>query len=121
MHLPTAADAAAMQHTSSSTRSATPEARTSPFHLVWGRALGRSLGDSAGEDGSVGFESLAGRDQAGLIEPQNLVRSGQAKVASRNVEVLYAAEALIARGVPDPTAHLAAELGLLALKSGYAQ
>ena len=29
--------------------------------------------------------------------------------------------ALIARGVPDPTAHLAAELGLLAFKSGYAQ
>ena len=29
--------------------------------------------------------------------------------------------ALIARGVPDPTAHLAAELGLLAFKRGYAQ
>ncbi|MFD7933669.1 TetR/AcrR family transcriptional regulator [Streptomyces sp. NPDC059755] len=29
--------------------------------------------------------------------------------------------ALIARGVPDPTAHLAAELGVLAFKRGYAQ
>ena len=29
--------------------------------------------------------------------------------------------ALIARGVPDPTAHLAGELGVLALKRGYAQ
>lgn len=29
--------------------------------------------------------------------------------------------ALIARGVPDPTAHLAAELGLLAFKRGYTQ
>ncbi|GAB3611292.1 TetR/AcrR family transcriptional regulator [Humibacter ginsengiterrae] len=28
--------------------------------------------------------------------------------------------ALVARGVPDPTAHLAAELGLLAFKRGYA-
>lgn len=29
--------------------------------------------------------------------------------------------ALVARGVPDPTAHLAAELGLLAFKRGYAR
>ncbi|NMI00127.1 TetR/AcrR family transcriptional regulator [Pseudonocardia acidicola] len=29
--------------------------------------------------------------------------------------------ALIARGVPDPTAHLAAELGVLAFKRGYSQ
>ena len=29
--------------------------------------------------------------------------------------------ALIARGVPDPTAHLAAELGVLAFKRGYTQ
>ncbi len=29
-------------------------------------------------------------------------------------------DALVARGVPDPTAHLAAELGLLAFKRGYA-
>ncbi|CAM4102805.1 TetR/AcrR family transcriptional regulator [Kibdelosporangium persicum] len=29
--------------------------------------------------------------------------------------------ALIARGVPDPTAHLAAEMGVLAFKRGYAQ
>jgi hypothetical protein len=29
--------------------------------------------------------------------------------------------ALLARGVPDPTAHLAAELGVLAFKRGYAQ
>ncbi|MBI0295316.1 TetR/AcrR family transcriptional regulator [Streptomyces sp. PRKS01-29] len=29
--------------------------------------------------------------------------------------------ALIARGVPDPTAHLAGELGVLAFKQGYAQ
>ncbi|MDO9409802.1 TetR/AcrR family transcriptional regulator [Patulibacter sp.] len=29
-------------------------------------------------------------------------------------------EALVARGVPDPTAHLAAELGVLAFKRGYA-
>jgi hypothetical protein len=29
--------------------------------------------------------------------------------------------ALIARGVPDSTAHLAAELGVLAFKRGYAQ
>ena len=30
-------------------------------------------------------------------------------------------DALVARGVPDPTAHLAAELGMLAFKRGYAQ
>jgi AcrR family transcriptional regulator len=29
--------------------------------------------------------------------------------------------ALVARGVPDPTAHLAAEMGVLAFKRGYAQ
>jgi AcrR family transcriptional regulator len=29
--------------------------------------------------------------------------------------------ALVARGVPDPTAHLAAELGVLAFKQGYAK
>jgi len=29
--------------------------------------------------------------------------------------------ALVARGIPDPTAHLAAELGVLAFKRGYAQ
>jgi hypothetical protein len=29
--------------------------------------------------------------------------------------------ALAARGVPDPTAHLAAEMGVLAFKRGYAQ
>jgi AcrR family transcriptional regulator len=29
-------------------------------------------------------------------------------------------DALVARGVPDPTAHLAAELGVLAFKRGYA-
>ncbi len=29
--------------------------------------------------------------------------------------------ALIARGVPDPTAHLAGELGVLAFKRGYAE
>lgn len=31
------------------------------------------------------------------------------------------ATALVARGVPDPTAHLAAELGVLAFKRGYTQ
>jgi len=30
-------------------------------------------------------------------------------------------EALVARGVPDPVAHLAAELGVLAFKRGYAE
>ena len=30
-------------------------------------------------------------------------------------------EALVARGVPDPTAHLAGELGVLAFKRGYAR
>jgi AcrR family transcriptional regulator len=30
-------------------------------------------------------------------------------------------DALLARGVPDPTAHLAGELGVLAFKRGYAQ
>jgi len=29
--------------------------------------------------------------------------------------------ALLARGVPDPTAHLAGELGVLAFKRGYAE
>ena len=29
--------------------------------------------------------------------------------------------ALVARGVPDPTAHLAGELGVLAFKQGYAE
>ena len=30
-------------------------------------------------------------------------------------------DALVARGVPDPTAHLAAELGVLAFKRGFAE
>ena len=30
-------------------------------------------------------------------------------------------EALVARGVPDPVAHLAAELGVLAFKRGFAE
>ncbi len=46
----------------------------------------------------------------------------QARDALKSVGLAAAmTSALIARGVPDPTAHLAAELGVLAFKRGYAQ
>jgi len=46
----------------------------------------------------------------------------QARDALKSVSLAAAmTAALIARGVPDPTAHLAGELGVLAFKRGYAQ
>lgn len=46
----------------------------------------------------------------------------QARDALKNVSLAAAmSAALVARGVPDPTAHLAAELGVLAFKRGYAR
>jgi AcrR family transcriptional regulator len=46
----------------------------------------------------------------------------QERDALKNVGMAAAmTAALIARGVPDPTAHLAAELGVLAFKRGYAR
>ena len=46
----------------------------------------------------------------------------QERDALKNVGLAAAmTAALVARGVPDPTAHLAAELGVLAFKRGYAQ
>ena len=46
----------------------------------------------------------------------------QARDALKSVSLAAAmTAALIARGVPDPVAHLAGELGLLAFKRGYAQ
>jgi AcrR family transcriptional regulator len=46
----------------------------------------------------------------------------QERDALKNVGLSAAmTAALVARGVPDPTAHLAAELGVLAFKRGYAQ
>ncbi len=46
----------------------------------------------------------------------------QERDALKNVGLAAAmTTALVARGVPDPTAHLASELGVLAFKRGYAQ
>lgn len=46
----------------------------------------------------------------------------QARDALKSVGLAVAmTDALVARGVPDPTAHLAGELGVLAFKRGYAQ
>ena len=46
----------------------------------------------------------------------------QERDALKNVGLAAAmTTALVARGVPEPTAHLAAELGVLAFKRGYAQ
>jgi AcrR family transcriptional regulator len=46
----------------------------------------------------------------------------QERDALKNVGLAAAmTAALVARGVPEPTAHLAAELGVLAFKRGYAQ
>jgi len=46
----------------------------------------------------------------------------QERDAFKNVGLAAAmTAALVARGVPDPTAHLAGELGVLAFKRGYAQ
>ena len=46
----------------------------------------------------------------------------QERDALKNVGMAAAmTEALVARGVPDATAHLAAELGVLAFKRGYAE
>ncbi len=46
----------------------------------------------------------------------------QERDALKNVGLAAAmTAALVARGVPDPTAHLAGELGVLAFKRGYAQ
>jgi AcrR family transcriptional regulator len=46
----------------------------------------------------------------------------QERDALKNVGLAAAmTAALVARGVPDPTAHLAAELGVLAFKRGYAR
>jgi AcrR family transcriptional regulator len=46
----------------------------------------------------------------------------QERDALKNVGLAAAmTAALVARGVPDPTAHLAAELGVLAFKRGYTQ
>jgi AcrR family transcriptional regulator len=45
----------------------------------------------------------------------------QERDALKNVSLAAAmTAALLARGVPDPTAHLASEMGVLALKRGYA-
>ncbi len=46
----------------------------------------------------------------------------QERDALKNIGLAAAmATALLARGVPDPTAHLAAEMGVLAFKRGYAR
>jgi hypothetical protein len=46
----------------------------------------------------------------------------QERDALKNVGLAGAmTAALVARGVPDPTAHLAGELGVLAFKRGYTQ
>lgn len=46
----------------------------------------------------------------------------QERSALKNVGLAAAmTEALVARGVPDPVAHLAGELGVLAFKRGYAE
>ena len=93
-------------------------------------AVAEQLGDDCGADGAgTGLErassamgpvnrDLGPRLKAAVAASAEL----QERDALKNVGLAAAmTAALVARGVPDPTAHLAGELGVLAFKRGYAQ
>ena len=80
-------------------------------------AVAAGLERAAGEMGVTNRE-LGPRIAAAVAASTEL----QERDALKSVGLAAAmTEALVARGVPDPTAHLAAELGMLAFKRGFAQ
>ncbi|MCO5971213.1 TetR/AcrR family transcriptional regulator [Actinoallomurus soli] len=80
-------------------------------------AVAAGLLRASGEMGPVNRE-LGPRLRAAVAASTEL----QERDALKSVGLASAmTAALVARGVPDPTAHLAAELGVLAFKRGYAQ
>ncbi|WP_134738787.1 TetR/AcrR family transcriptional regulator [Nocardioides sp. 503] len=88
------------------------EADASPLE-----AVARGLERASGEFGPANRE-LGPRLKAAVAASAEL----QERDALKSVGMATAmTDALVARGVPDPTAHLAAELGVLALKRGYAE
>jgi AcrR family transcriptional regulator len=80
-------------------------------------AVAAGLERASGEMGPANRE-LGPRIKAAVAASTEL----QERDALKSVGLAAAmTAALLARGVPDPTAHLAAELGVLAFKRGYAQ
>jgi AcrR family transcriptional regulator len=80
-------------------------------------AVAAGLERASGEMGPVNRE-LGPRLKAAVAASTEL----QERDALKSVGLASAmTAALVARGVPDPTAHLAGELGVLAFKRGYAQ
>lgn len=80
-------------------------------------AVAAGLERASGEMGPVNH-ALGPRLQAAVAASAEL----QERDALKNVGLSAAmTAALAARGVPDPTAHLAAELGVLAFKMGFAR
>ena len=80
-------------------------------------AVAEGLVAASAEMGPVNHE-MAPRVQAAIAANAEL----QQRDALKSVGLAAAmVDALIARGVPQPTAHLAAELGVLAFKQGFAQ
>jgi AcrR family transcriptional regulator len=78
-------------------------------------AVAAGLGRACAEMGPVNRE-LGPRLKAALAASTEL----QERDALKSVGMAAAmTAALVARGVPDPTAHLAAEMGVLAFKRGY--
>ena len=99
--------------------------------------LGRLLTDgiAGAPDGASPLEAVAAGlvNVSGAMSPMNrdlaprleAVIAANAELQQRNaLKVVGLADAMIAallaRGVPDPTAHVAAELGVLAFKRGFA-
>ena len=80
-------------------------------------AVAAGLERVSGEMGPMNRE-LAPRISAAIAASTEL----QERAMLKNVGLAAAmTEALVARGVPDPVAHLAAELGVLAFKRGFAE
>ena len=80
-------------------------------------AVAAGLERASSEMGSVNRE-LGPRLKAAVAASTEL----QERDALKSVGMAAAmTAALVARGVPDPTAHLASELGVLAFKRGYAE
>lgn len=80
-------------------------------------AVGAGLEAVAGAMGPINRE-LWPRMKAAIAASAELQERDALKSVGLAASVT---SALVARGVPEPTAHLAAELGLLAFKRGYAE
>jgi hypothetical protein len=91
--------------------------------------LREGVGADEGEDGVAVAEQLGddgGPDQAGAASDEDAAVAASSELQERDAlkSVSLAAAmtaALAARGVPDPVAALAGELGVLAFKRGYAE